>query len=388
MIFMADFSEQFPNRVLRGIRQYAQQSGENWVVCKMPPSFSGKEGNFQRLLDWAQKWEADIVLAPFNPGDSVGEFRKNGIVAIAMDNIAPFKEIPNLTGEYQKVGEIAARRFVARGFKNFAYFGYRGICWSDGRREGFENYLKEHGLIDNYREGRRIRTETLWSYDEEKLGYWLLSLPKPVGIMASDDTQANILLECCRTFGIEVPGQVSVIGVDNDEVLCTMTDPQLSSIDVDLESGGFALAAMAERMVKEPDYKGEDIVLHPIGLVTRKSSSITVTSDKAIQDAIKFIAENAEKRLQVTDVLQHVPMSRRSLEQRFQKATGLTVYEFISKMRIDIFAQKLLASNDPVATIAAQMDEPDAKSISRRFVSLKGCTPSEFRRRHLRKMGV
>lgn len=388
LIFKADFSEQFPNRVLRGIRQYAQQSGSPWVVCKLPPSFGRKDGDFQGLLDWARKWEADIVVAPFSPGDPVEEFRKQGIVAIALDNVVPFTEIPNLTGDYHKMGEMAAERFIARGYRSFGFFGYRGICWSDGRRQGFVDCLEEHGFKDNYQEGRRIRTEALWSYDEEKLGYWLLSLPKPVGIMACDDTQANILLECCRTFGIEVPGQVSVIGVDNDEVLCTMTDPQLSSIDVDLESGGYALAAMAERMVKEPDYGGEDIVLHPIGLVTRKSSSITVTTDKAIQDVIKFIADNAEKRLQVTDVLKHIPMSRRSLEQRFQKATGLTVYEFISKMRIEIFAQKLLASNDPVATIAAQMDEPDSKSISRRFVSLKGCTPSEFRRQYLRKMGA
>ena len=387
MIFKADFSEQFPNRILRGIRKYAQQTGEPCVVCKMPPSY-GKKEDFNSLLSWARKWKADIVLAPFNPGDPVWKFRESGIAAIAIDNISPFQEIPNLTGDYFKMGEMVAKRFISRGFRSFAFFGYRGVCWSDGRRQGFVDYLEKHGLIDNFLEGVRIRREAIWSYDEEKLGQWLKSLPKPVGIMACDDTQANILLECCRVAGIAGPAEVSVIGVGNDEMLCTMTDPQLSSVDVDMEAGGYAFAAMAERMVRDPDYKGEDIVLQPVGIVTRKSSSYLVTEDKFVQDAIYFIAENAEKHIQVTDVLRHVPLSRRSLEMRFQKVTGMRVYEFISKVRIDTFARKLLAGNEPVATLAAQMDEPDAKSISRRFQAIKGCTPTEYRRQHLRKLGV
>ena len=206
--------------------------------------------------------------------------------------------------------------------------------------------------------------------------------------MACDDNQANIILECCRVFGISVPLDVAVIGVDNDEVLCSMTDPQLSSIDVDLEGGGYALAAMAEKMVKDPSYPGEDIVLKPVGLVQRMSSSMVATSDDRVRAAISFITQNVKKRISVADVLEQVPMSRRSLEQHFQKAVGTSVYEFISRIRIEYLAQQLLASTEPVAALAAKMDEPDAKSISGRFAAIKGCTPTDYRRRHLRKLGV
>ena len=386
LLFMADFSEQFPNRVLKGIRKFSQSSGEPWVVCKMPPSFGG-ERDFGQLVSWAEKWGANVVLAPFSPDDDVDQFRQKGIVAIAIDNVRPFTQIPNLTADYQKMGEMVAKRFVKRGFTNFAFFGYRGVCWSDGRRRGFIDYLDSQGFKDNCLEGARIRTDSLWSYDEEKLGYWLLTLPKPIGIMACDDTQANILLECCHTFGINVPSEVAVIGVDNDEMLCSMTDPPLSSLDVDMEGGGYTLAQMAERMVKDPEYHGEDIVLQPIDIVTRQSSNVMATNDKYVQMAIRFISANIDRRIGVKDVLDAVPMSRRSLEQRFQKATGQSVYEYISHRRIDAFAQRLLESSEPVSVIAAQMDDADAKSITRRFVSFKGCTPTEYRRKYLRKLG-
>lgn len=386
LLFIADFSEQFPNRILRGIRQYAQGAEEPWVVCTMPQSYRDTH-SFEEFLGWALKWRANIVLAPFNPDDPVEKFRENGIAAIAIDHIRPFPQIPNLTGDYHRMGEMVATRFVASGYHNFAFFGYHGVCWSDGRRRGFIDYLDSQGLKDSFQEGVRVRTDNLWSYDEAKLGYWLLSLPKPVGIMACDDTQANILLECCRTFEIAVPEEIAVIGVDNDDVRCTMTEPQLSSLNVDLEGGGYAVASMAARMVEDPSYKGEDIVMQPLSIVTRQSSGIVVTGDKAVQEAIRFIAENSHKKIRVGDVLSHVPLSRRSLEQRFLKATGLSVYDFITRVRIDTFTELLLSTTETVSQIAAQMDEPDTKSISRRFAAIKGCSPTEYRRKYLRKMG-
>lgn len=382
---MGDFSEQFPNRLLRGILRFSGSAKEPWVVCKMPSSFKDTH-SFDAFVSWAVKWRASVVLAPFNPGEPVEEFAKHGIKAIAIDHITPFTQIPNLTADYVRMGEMVARSYVESGFRNFAFFGYHGTCWSDGRRRGFVDYLDSVGLKDNFQEGVRVRTDNLWSYDEAKLGYWLLSLPKPVGIMACDDTQANILLECCRSFEINVPGEVAVVGVDNDEVLCTMTDPQLSSVNVDLEGGGYALAAMMERMVAEPGYSGRDIVMQPLGLVVRKSSSMVVTSDKSVQEAIRFITENAMRKIQVRDVLEHVPMSRRSLEQRFLNATGSSVYEYITRLRMEIFSQLLLSSDDTVSQIAAKMDEPDTKSLSRRFTAIKGCTPTQYRIKHLRKM--
>lgn len=387
LLVIADFTEQFAYRILRGIQHYSQESGEPWVVRRMPPSFRREQG-FKKVVSWAKQWQADAVLGIFDPDDDVALFRQNGMAAMAIDNISPFSAIPNLTANYEKMGRMAAARFMERGFRHFAFFGYRGVCWSDGRRKGFRECLEEAGFGDSLDEGDRIRGENFfWNFDQAKIYQWLLSLRKPVGIMTSDDTQATILIETCNRYGLRVPFDVSIIGVDNDEMLCTLSEPGISSVDVDLELGGYKAAALLSRMVREPDYPGEDIVMEPLRLVLRGSSDVVATTDEAVRQALEFIHGNLSHKIQVSNVLEHVPVSRRLLEQRFLKATGTTLYHYISKMRVVYFAQQLLQSNEAVSNIAARMDEPDAKSLARRFQAVMGCTPTEYRRRNLRKLG-
>jgi LacI family transcriptional regulator len=164
-----------------------------------------------------------------------------------------------------------------------------------------------------------------------------------------------------------------------------MSDPPISSIDVDIEKGGYEAAAMAVRMKKDPSYAGEDIILHPLHLVTRESSDLLITKDDQVHQALLFIHSNVNHKILVKDVLEHVPLSRRLLEQRFLKATGKTIYQYISELRIDHFGRLLLETDEPIGNLAARMDEPDPKSLSRRFRELKGCTPSSYRKKNLRK---
>jgi LacI family transcriptional regulator len=327
-----------------------------------------------------------VVIAQFDPEDDVTLFRKNGIVAMAQDYISKFDTIPNITGDYALTGTMAADYFISKGFTNFGFFGYNGVCWSDERCAAFrariEKNSKGGGSFYMY-DGQNI--DNMWYYDQSELTEWLISLPKPIAIMACDDNQGNMLLQACELCGIHVPFDVAIIGVDNDEILCNMSNPSMSTINVDIERGGADAAAMAERMVKDPSYKGEDVVLEPLTVVERLSSSVFATNDKEVLMALRFIHANLDSKIMVTDVLDNVPMSRRLLEHRFKKMTGMTIYNYISIQRIERFAQLLISSNDSISDIAAKMDEFDTKGISRRFKDLKGCTPSEFRKKRMRK---
>ena len=131
-----------------------------------------------------------------------------------------------------------------------------------------------------------------------------------------------------------------------------------------------------ERMVKEQRFEGEDIVLKPTSIIPRTSSNVFATKDRYVHAALEFIRANAHRKIGVNDVLEVVPVSRRLLEQRFLKETGMTIFHLITMVRINRFARMLLETKDSVAEIAAQLDEPDAKSISRRFQAIKGCTPT------------
>ena len=380
LLFITDFTEQFAYRFLRGILNYSQGT-EHWVVCKMPPSYMRQLG-IEGVVAWAKEWRADVVIAQFDPDDDVTLFRKNGIVALAQDYIAKFDTIPNITGDYGLTGTMAAEYFLSKGYANFGFFGYNGVCWSDERCDAFRSRIERSvpGLENFYMyDGQNI--DNMWYYDQSELTSWLTSLPKPIAIMACDDNQGNILLQACELCGINVPFDVAIIGVDNDEILCNMSNPSMSTINVDIERGGAATAAMAERMVKDPSYMGEDIVLQPLSVVERLSSSLFATNDKEVLMALRYIHAHIDTKISVSDILQCVPISRRLLETRFKKMTGMTIYNYISAKRIDRFAQLLLSSNDSISDIAARMDECDTKSISRRFKELKGCTPLEYRRK-------
>ena len=384
LLFITDFTEQFAYRFLRGILDYSQGT-EHWVVCKMPPSYKRQLG-MEGVVAWAKEWRADVVIAQFDPEDDVTLFRKNGIVAMAQDYISKFDTIPNITGDYALTGTMAAEYFLSKGFTNFGFFGYNGVCWSDERCEAFRSRIMEscpEGLNFYMYDGQNI--DNMWYYDQSELTEWLKSLPKPIAIMACDDNQGNILLQACELCGIHVPFDVAIIGVDNDEILCNMSNPSMSTINVDIERGGADAAAVAERMVKDPSYKGEDVVLKPLTVVERLSSSVFATNDKEVLMALRFIHANLDSKIMVTDVLDNVPMSRRLLEHRFKNMTGMTIYNYISIQRIERFAQLLISSNDSISDIAAKMDEFDTKGISRRFKELKGCTPSEFRKKRMRK---
>lgn len=385
LLFITDFTEQFAYRFLRGILDYSRRT-EPWVVCKMPPAFKRQLG-LEGVVSWAKTWKADVVIAQFDPEDDVTIFKKNGIIALAQDYVSKFSQIPNITGEYDKTGRMAAEHFLKKKFENFGFFGYNGVCWSDERYEGFRKAIIEAGYGENLHLYDRQNIDNMWYYDQSCLHEWLISLPKPIAIMACDDNQGNMLIQACHVCGFKIPFDVAIIGVDNDEILCSMSEPAMSTINVDIERGGYDTAAMVDRMVNDPSYEGEDVTLQTLKVVERVSSSLFASNDPSVLKALRYILANIDHRISVTDILEQVPMSRRLLEQRFKQMTGVTIYNYISVHRIERFAQLLLSSNDSVSDIAARMDEFDTKSISRRFKAIKGCTPIEYRKKKLRKLG-
>ena len=387
LLYFADYSERFPYRLLRGIYHYGKENGIQWVVCRMPSELKGQY-EFQTLVDWAVEWKADWVIGQFTPDVDLQEFRRRGIIVMAQDYISRFPGIPNITADYRKTGEMAAESFLARGFRDFAFYGHNGMCWSDGRCEGFRAFLEEAGYGEHVHVYQHQRSANPWYYRLDLLREWLQSLPKPVGIFACDDNQATKVVEACQTLGLRSPSEVAILGVDNDEILCNMSDPPISSIDMDIERGGYEAAAMAVQMMKTPSFEEVDIVLQPLHIITRESSNLITTKDFQVHQALTFIHSNVTHKILVSDVLEHVPLSRRLLEQRFLKATGKTIYQYISELRIDHLARLLLETDEPIGELAARMDEPDPKSLSRRFKELKGCTPSAYRRQNLRKSGL
>lgn len=379
VIFISDFTESFAFKLLKGLVSYSRTHGD-WEICRMPPEYKKNIG-IAGVVDWAKRWKADAVIGQFDASEDIGLFRKNGIVVVAQDYQQRFKGIPNITADYIGTGRMAAEYFLERGFKNFAFFGFKDVCWSDERYEGFRNTIEKAGFGDSFSEYRGQDIHALWYYERENVSRWIQQLPKPVAVMACDDNQGTNLIGACNSIGVKSPAEVAIIGVDDDEMVCELNIPSLSSIRVDIEKGGFETAALIDRLVNNGGEEVCDVVLKPEKVVGRISSASYGTSDAEIQKAIQFIHTNLQKKIAVKDILENVPLSRRLLERRFKAVTGKAVYQYISEQKIQLFANMLADTNEPVINLAINLGESDSKGISRRFKVVYGCSPNEWRNR-------
>ena len=377
VLIISDFTESFSHKLLAGLVEYSRPK-EQWIVRRMPPSYKAQIG-IPGVIRVAKEWEVNAVIGQFEPTDDVGLFAENGIVAIAQDFKKKFTTIPNITADYIGTGKMAARFFIDRGFRNYGFFGFNDVCWSDERCEGFRREVEAAGFGDSFYSYRMQEIDMVWYYQRNRLREWLRMIPKPIAIMACDDNQGANLIEACHGIGIKIPEEVSVIGVDNDESLCSLGSTTLTSIQIDIEEGGRQTAALVERLVADPKVPVEDVVLRPVKIVERMSTAAFATDDQQILKALLFIHKNALKKISVSDVMAEAALSRRLLERRFKSVTGKTLYEYITDQKLKHFAEQLEETDEQVINIALSMGENDTKSISRRFKQLYGCTPVEWR---------
>jgi LacI family transcriptional regulator len=381
IILLSDFSEEYNKNLLRGITRYSKDHGP-WTFCKMPTYYRETIG-IDGILKWAKDWEADGIIGQFYNDEEVEKFTRANIPVIAQDFKERFTSIPNITGDYQATGRMGADYFLKKGFKHFAFYGFSSIVWSRERAEGFEERIHEAGFDVHYYEHKDARSIDLWYYKPSALSDWLLSLPKPIALMTCDDNQGHHVTEAARHAGIRIPDEVAVLGVDNDEMVCDLSDPPLSSIELDSEKSGYEAARLMEQMIEEKRCNAPDIIVKPTQVVTRHSTDIFASKDKYIVSALKYIHGNLDKNLKVDQVLKEVPLSRRSLEKRFIMTTGYPVYEYIYNQRIEKFTQKLLETDMTIFEIALDLGLSDSKNIARQFKQIKGLTPMEYRKKHM-----
>ena len=381
IILLIDFAEEYSKALLKGIAKYSKNHGP-WIFCRMP-LFQRETIGLDGILEWALEWGADGIIGQLYNDAGIEKFIEAGIPVIAQDFKERFKEIPNITGAHKEAGEMGADYFLKKGFKNFAFYGFKDIVWSRERAEGFEERITKAGHKVHYFEYVMARSTEIWYYKPSSLSQWLKSLPKPIALMACDDNQGQHITEACRHSKIRIPEEVAVLGVDNDEMVCEFSDPPLSSIGQDAEKGGYDAAKLLHEMIKNGTAEFYDIVVRPTQVITRQSTDIYATNDAFIATSLKYIHQNIDKNLQVNDVVKQVPLSRRALEKRFLDITGYPIYKYIFNLRIQKLSQKLLETDLTVFEIALEMGLTDSKNIARQFKQIKGCTPIEYRNQFL-----
>lgn len=384
---MTDFSEAYARGLLLGIAKYSQNVGRAWSICRLSLSIRDKYG-IEAVVDYAKKMKMDAIIGQFKTDDDVELFTKNGIIAIAQESTVRFSGIANIVGDNYNEGVIAAKHLLNKGFTNFAYYGVKNVIWSDERQQGFSDTLKAAKRPVTLSE-LEISNTDVWEYDYETVSQWLERLPKPVAIFACDDNRANNITEVCRYIRINsanghrlrIPEDITLLGVDNDETICRLSIPNTSSIAIDVVGGGYDTAKYIDQQLylKPEERFAENILVHPLNVVTRQSSDILVNDDPYVAKALRYISSNLSNKIKVNDIVNEVPVSRRILEERFKKELGTSIYDYIIQMRIDRITE-LLREGLSVSDAAYQMGFSDIKNLSRTFKKFKGISPFEYRK--------
>jgi LacI family transcriptional regulator len=371
----------FDRALLQGIARYANEYGP-WTFYREPPHYQSLDWK-EKVSDRLRSGKADGII--MREPERIDEIIQCGIPGICAPITRRTVEgFINIVIDNDRVGRLAAEHLLQCGFRHFAFCGFEGIYPSISRAEAFRARITEAGYpcyVYEQPKGKGV----LWEKEEPLLVQWLQSLPKPVGIMASNDDRSQHVLDACHVAEIHVPGEVGIIGVGNDEFICRLANPPLSSICLNPENLGYRAAQLLDRALAEKTRCNAVVEGGPTHVMARSSTNILLVADEEMAEAVRYIRENSDRPLQVDDVAAAIGISRRTLQHRFATAIGRSVHSQILRERVNRITQMLVETDLTVAQIADKLDFSSPKQLDRVFTRFQGMPPTAYRMRYCAK---
>jgi len=383
---LIESSRSYGRELVRGIMRYSRTHGPwvfPWVFYSQDLLYIAR-GSEHAELEHLRKWGPNGIIA--RDSKDIEEFAQWGVplfVAVGMNPPDPHRH--NIITDNAAMGRMAAEHLLERGFRHFGFCGFDNIYWSVHRGQSFGARISEAGFETSFYKQPKSRTARVWYREEPILAEWLRALPKPVGIMAANDDRGQHITEACANANLKVPYEVAVIGVDNDDQVCDISNPSLSSVTLDVENAGFKASELLDRIMGGEKMPPQTITVHPVRVVTRQSTNIVAVEDKLVSQALRFIHQNAKRLIQVDDVIKDLNVSRRGLHDKFTKALGRSVYDEIKRVRIDLISQMLLETDLSISDIVFSLGYDSTNHIARYFKQKTGISPLDYRKLHSRR---
>lgn len=382
---IVDAAKPYDRKIISGVAQYVKEQG-NW-------SLYVEEDPLQKLPD-LRSWQGNGIIANFDDRRVAAAVRGLKVPVVGVGGGYGWYDsatrIPYFASGDEAIAQLAADHLIERGFRRLAFYGYprtRIIRWSEERALAFQKRANQAGISCSIYTGRH-GTARKWTELQRGLTAWVASLEKPVGLMACNDVRARHVLEACRALGLRVPEDVAVIGVDNDEMICDLTDPPLSSIEQGARRMGHEAASLLDQLMHGKKPPRLRFVVEPVGVVARRSTDILAIEDPDVATAVHYIRKHACERIVVNDVVNQVAVSRSTLKNRFKAAMGRTVHAEIQHVQLER-AKQLIADTDlPLKQIALQTGFQYVQYLTKLFRKRVGQTPAKFRQQRVQGPGV
>jgi LacI family transcriptional regulator len=373
---LIETSNAYARGLLHGIRTYIREH-RSWSI------YIGEQRRGGPVPTWLKKWSGDGIIARIESAAIAEAVLASGLPAVDVSAARYVPDLLYVETDDAEIARLAAEHLLQRGFRHFGYCGDPRFNWSNWREQHFHQWIGQAGFDCRiYRPTCKRSGPAPWEQEREEIGTWLLSLPKPVGVMACYDIRGREVLDICRQRGISVPDEVAVISVDNDELICDLADPPLSSVIPDVLQTGYEAARLLDLLMAGRTELPLAHLIKPLGIATRNSTDVLATDDIDISGAVRFIRAHAIEGIKVDDVLRAVPLSRRVLESRFEKLLGRSPHEEITRIQIERVKELLTETDLSLPAIAHRAGYKHVEYMSVVFKRETGLPPSLFRTRH------
>lgn len=376
IILLLDAARGFDRGLLRGISRYSALHGR-WTFYHRPPGYLSTHSKVG--LAEFKRWKPDGVICSVEKAGLLTELQ---VPMIYTDPNEFVGDIPSIQTDNREVGRLAARHLMDSGQQHFAFCGYGRLGWSRVRGDSFSEYLEASGFQTDMFPA--VGASVSWSKEEQQIRTWIDQLPKPVGLFCANDDRAAAVSEICHSLGLNIPNDISIIGADNDEMLCELANPPFSSIRIASDQAGYAAAELLEKLIGgSVKMEGQQVIARAAGVAVRQSTNILMVQHPALRKALQFIRENITHPVQVSDIVRAAGLSHRALNELFQRELGTSIGKYLTRARIKHISYLLLNSSLQIQEVADAVGYEDIQHFSRYFKHSTGLTPLAYRRKML-----
>jgi len=372
-----DGKQPFDRKVMSGVARYMREGREFNIYIEENPISNQK-------LSYMNSWHGDGILADLDCPGVASAVGRPGVPVVGFGcawrprNLA----VPYFCSDQSAVARIAADHLIERGFQHFAFCGFAtNPChrWATERQNAFVTRIQSSGIFCHvYRDSRKMPRR--WDSVLDSVGSWVQSLPKPVGILATNDQRARDILDACQLHHLSVPDDVGVIGVDNDEFVRELSYPQLSSVEQNANRIGYEAIGLLDRMMAGEIHGERHFLIAPIGVRARRSTDVFATDDCLVAKTMGMIKSDAPDGISVRNLVNSLAVSRSSLEAHFKGATGRTIRATIRQVQLEQARSLMFNTTLAIKQIAAESGFKSVQHMTTLFRKAFGQTPARYRK--------
>jgi len=372
IVFLSSQHGYFMRELLDGVSDFVKEK-KNWSLTMIPV-----DELTQTIGGTLYAQGVDGVIARGVSAALMNEVRMCGIPCVSLRGGDP-DSFSNYNGPHtddHAVARTVAETFHELGLKHVGFINKEGIDWSERRMNAFNEIASQLGMaVDGLTLSQSNRDN---KSNSSKIQSWLSEVSKPIGVLVCHDQVGLEVLYACKLLDVKIPDEVSVIGIDNDELFCQLGSPSLSSVDLETKKIGFLAAAQLENLMLQEEKN--TIEVPAPRLVVRASSHRVDNQLLVCQRARDILSTSHDLAMSVEDLAEQCGVSRKGLERALRQYGHPSPGKLIREARISYIINLLENENESIESLAPRAGFADAAGLFNFVKRHTGNTISYYRK--------